>query len=140
LVTRHSPLATIPAIAAVLDRLRHFQRFHLDEPLAPEMAAQLYGPVLRTSVSRLEQFAACPFKFFVHSGLRAEERKLFELDVTEQGTFQHDGLALFHEQLQDGVKRWRDIPPQEARERIGRVAAMLAAGYRDGLLHSSEQT
>jgi ATP-dependent helicase/nuclease subunit B len=57
----------------------------------------------------LEQFAACPFKFFVHSGLRAEERQIFELDAREQGLFQHDLLALIHQQLEREGKRWRDI-------------------------------
>jgi ATP-dependent helicase/nuclease subunit B len=124
----------------VLDRLRHFQIQPAEESLSPELAGRLYGATLRTSVSRLEQFAACPFRFFVHSGLRAEERKSFELDVREQGSFQHDALKLFHEQLHDESKRWRDITPREARERIGRIAQSLAANYRDGLMQSSEET
>jgi ATP-dependent helicase/nuclease subunit B len=111
-----------------------------EERLSPDLAAQLYGPALRTSVSRLEQFAACPFKFFVHSGLRAEERKTFELDAKEQGTFQHDVLARFHQQLQSEGKRWRDISSADARLRIARIAQALMADYREGLLESSEQT
>src|SRR6185369_5027321 len=95
---------------------------------------------LRTSVSRLEQFAACPFRFFVHSGLRAEERKLFELDVREQGSFQHDVLKVFHEQLRAEGKQWRDLTPAEARAHVGRIADALQATYRDGLLQASEQT
>ena len=47
----------------------------------------LYGKALRTSVSRLEKFAACAFRYFVDSGLGTEERKKFELDVRERGTF-----------------------------------------------------
>ena len=49
-------------------------------------------------------------------------------------------LALFHEQLQDEGKHWRDITPAEARERMGRIARGLIASYRDGLLQASEQT
>src|SRR5439155_8761300 len=135
-----SVLADLPAVAAVLERLRHFQEVRAEQPLQPELAARLYGPLLRTSVSRMEQFAACPFKFFVHSGLRAEERKRFELDIKEQGTFQHDVLAMFHEQLRRENKRWRDISPREARELIARVATAVAATYRDGLLRETEQT
>jgi ATP-dependent helicase/nuclease subunit B len=96
--------------------------------------------VLRTSVSRMEQFAACPFKFFVHSGLRAEERKVFELDNKEQGTFQHDVLALFHQELRSEGRRWREIPPEEARERIGKIAGGLLSSFRDGLLETNEET
>ena len=99
----------LPTVTAVLDRLRHFPPVQTDEWLAAGLAAKLYGPVLRTSISRMEQFAACPFKFFVHSGLRAETRKRFELDIKEQGSFQHDVLAMFHEQL------LREIEAEEER-------------------------
>jgi ATP-dependent helicase/nuclease subunit B len=135
----HSALA-LPALSAVLERVRHLQNPRTDDQLSSELAGKLYGPVLRTSVSRMEQFAACPFKFFVHSGLRAQERKQFELDLREQGTFQHDVLALFHEELQKEGKRWREITPGEARECVERIARGLMAGYRDGLLEASEET
>src|ERR1035441_1329456 len=79
---------------------------------------KLYGPVLQTSVSRLEEFAQCPFKFFVRSGLRAGERKIFELDARERGSFQHEVLKKFHDDLAKENKRWRDLTPPEARERI----------------------
>ena len=133
-------LAEIPALQSALKRLRHFQIQPAAEALSPPLAERLYGATLRTSVSRLEQFAACPFRFFVHSGLRAEERKLFELDVREQGSFQHDALKIFHEQLHAEGKRWRDITPREARERIGKIAEALVTNYRDGLMQSSEET
>jgi ATP-dependent helicase/nuclease subunit B len=145
-IASHTPpsglalLASLPAIASVLERLRSFHSPELEEKLSPELAGRLYGPVLRTSVSRMEQFAACPFKFFVYSGLRAEERKRFELDVKEQGSFQHDALALFHQELHRENKRWRDTTPSEARERIARIAKGLTASYREGLLEATEET
>ena len=88
----------------------------------------------------MEQFAACSFKFFVHSGLRAEERQLFELDVHERGSFQHEVLARFHERLQAENKRWRDITPGEARQRMGGIVAEMARSFRDGLMEASAQS
>jgi ATP-dependent helicase/nuclease subunit B len=108
--------------------------------LPPEITAQLYGPALRTSVSRLEEYAACSFKFFVHSGLRAEERQRFELDVRERGSFQHEVLALFHTQLRDENKKWRDITPTEARERIKKCVVQLLPQFRDGLMNATAQS
>jgi ATP-dependent helicase/nuclease subunit B len=133
-------LTGLTSLSATLQQLRRLVRPGLDEGLSTELAEKLYGKVLRTSVSRMEQFAACPFKFFVHSGLRAQERKRFELDIKEQGTFQHDVLAIFHESLQTENKRWRDISPHEARERIGAISNGLVANYREGLLEASEET
>jgi ATP-dependent helicase/nuclease subunit B len=133
-------LEKLPAVEKVLERLRHFPVLRRDERLSPDLAARLYGPILRTSVSRIEQFAACPFRFFIDSGLRAQERKSFELDLKEQGTFQHDLLALFHQHLAGQNKRWRDITPEQARALIARLAANLSPGYRDGLLYANEQS
>ena len=121
-------------------RLKSFHPGAGAERLPPELAAQLYGPELKSSVSRLEQFAACSFKFFVHSGLRAEERRFFELDVRERGSFQHEALARFHGQLQGEGKRWRDVTPEQARERMGRIVKEMALDYRAGLMHVSAQT
>jgi ATP-dependent helicase/nuclease subunit B len=112
----------------------------VNESLSPSLVEELYGPALRTSVSRMEQFAACPFKFFVHSGMRAEERKLFELDIRDQGNFQHEVLAKFHERLKEEDKRWRDLTPREARERIKTCAAGMMVSFRDGLLQASEES
>ena len=109
------------------------------ESLSPDLAAAIYGPALQTSVSRLEEFAQCPFRFFVHSGLRAEERKVFELDARERGSFQHEVLKRFHEQLSAEGKRWRDLTPAAARECVGKIAAELAPHYRDGLLRADDQ-
>jgi ATP-dependent helicase/nuclease subunit B len=134
-----SRLNKLPELAAVVESLGHFVTVSDAATLSPALAAQLYGAELRTSVSRMEQFAACPFKFFVHSGLRAEERELFELDYRDQGNFQHEILAFFHQQLVKEGKRWRDITPAEARERIKSIAAAHAVVFRDGLLQSTEK-
>ena len=132
-------LLEVPALSSLIEQLRHFRSPRLEDSLSPELATRLYGPVLHTSVSRMEQFAACPFKFFVHSGLQAKERDLFELDFKEQGSFQHDALALFHEQLRRQNQRWRDITPPEARDLVAKIARSLMMSYRDGLFQSTEQ-
>ena len=134
------PVGAIPAVTSLVAQLR---QFHVPDPkdqLAPELIQRLFRKSLRSSVSRLEEYAACPFRFFVKSALRAEERKVYEADIREQGSFQHEVLAEFHLELQGGNQRWRDITPPEARERVGRIAERLAATYRGGLLQSTDQT
>ncbi len=133
-------LLALPALRSLAERLRALREPDPAEGLSPALAQKLYGPTLRSSVSRLEQFAECPFRFFVHSGLQAGERKVFELDVREQGSFQHEALKLFHEQLRAEGKRWREVTPADARARMGGIAAALAVDYRDGLLHENEQS
>ena len=47
---------------------------------------------------------------------------------------------MFHEQLSAEGKRWRDIAPPDARERVGKIATVLASNYRDGLLRTDERS
>jgi ATP-dependent helicase/nuclease subunit B len=133
-------LMNLPALAPLRQQLLGLAAYAPAESLCPRLAEKLYGATLRTSVLRLEEFAVCPFKFFVSAGLRAQERKYYELDPREQGSFQHEVLARFHRQLQDENKRWRDLTPAEGRARIGRIAAEVASEFREGLLWSSHQT
>jgi ATP-dependent helicase/nuclease subunit B len=127
-------LFQIPALKSLAEKLAALREPDGKENLSPALAEKLFGPVLQTSVSRLEEFAQCPFRFFVHSGLRADERKIFELDARERGSFQHEVLKQFHEQFVAEKKRWRDVTPAEARERIYAVAAALTQNFNGGLL------
>ncbi|HEY1719345.1 MAG TPA: PD-(D/E)XK nuclease family protein [Verrucomicrobiae bacterium] len=133
-------LFQLPALAEFKKTLDELREPNPEENLSPPTAEKLYGPVLQTSVSRLEEFAACPFRFFVKSGLRADERKIFELDARERGSFQHDVLKKFHDEIQNEKLRWRDLTPAQARERIGKIANDLTENFRGGLLRESAQS
>jgi ATP-dependent helicase/nuclease subunit B len=133
-------LMKLPVVKSLAEKLAQLREPNGQENLSPALAAKIYGPVLKSSVSRLEEFAQCPFRFFVHSGLRAEERKQFELDARERGTFQHEILKKFHDELTAENKRWRDVTPAEARERIGQIAAAFAPDYREGLMRMDDQS
>ncbi len=133
-------LLKLPAIRLLAEKLAALREPAATETLPPARAEKLYGPVLRSSVSRLEEFAQCPFKFFLRSGLRANERKVFELDARERGNYQHDVLKIFHEQVSASGRRWRDLTPPEARELLGRIAAVQWAQFRAGLLRDSPET
>ncbi len=133
-------LLEIPALKTFAEKLAQLREADAKENLTAAMAQKLYGLTLRSSVSRLEEFAACPFKFFVKSGLRANERKVFELDARERGNFQHDVLKKFHDQLQTEGKRWRDLEPLVARERVGKIAATQMETHRHGLFQDSAET
>jgi ATP-dependent helicase/nuclease subunit B len=130
---------TLPRIAKLKERSKEIEQLQQDHQLSSELTEALYGNPLETSVSRLEEYAACPFRFLVSSGLRVQERKLFELDARQQGSFQHEILARFHEELAAESKRWRDLTPADARVRIRRIADELIPTYQNGLFQADER-
>ncbi len=132
-------LTAVAPDSNLTDWLAHFSACnssYRSSRLSPATAAQLYGSRLRTSASRLEQFAACPFQFFANAGLRARERDRFEVDARKTGTFMHEVLRQFHEELAAQGARWRDVTPEEARKRIARIAREQLSRVADGVLAS----
>lgn len=121
------------------ERLVELADYNPHPILSATTAEALYGPVLRTSISALEQFAACPFQYFVRTGLRAGERRQFEIDIREKGSFQHEVLAQFHRELQAEGRRWRDLTPVEARDRVARIAANMTREFREGLFDTAPE-
>lgn len=59
--------------------------------LGPGMAKRLYAHS-RTSITRLESFANCPFRHYVQYGLRPAPRRAFEVARDETGTFYHRAM------------------------------------------------
>ncbi len=86
----HHP-RTSPAAARLLRAAEY--RVH-SEPLASAAARALFDD--RTiSVSRLEEFAACPFRHFVEYGLRPEIVKDWGVEPVDLGVFFHRSLQSF---------------------------------------------
>lgn len=55
----------------------------------------LYGRVLNSSVSRLEQYRACPFSYYLKYGLKIKETKSLQVNAIDTGSFMHDVIDEF---------------------------------------------
>lgn len=56
---------------------------------------KLYGNVLKTSVSRLEQYKSCPFSYYLKYELRLSDKDKFNVNPVDTGTFMHDLIDEF---------------------------------------------
>ncbi len=85
-------------------------------PITPEQANRLFGSDTM-SVSRLEEYARCPFKHFMHYGLRPTVLKEWVIDPIETGNFYHDALNRFAK-----LARREPAFPQIDPERVRQLA------------------
>ena len=67
--------------------------FEIDNP------EDIYFSKNKTSISQLEKYFACPYKFFATYGLRLKERKLAKLSGMDVGTIIHRIAELFVKDL-----------------------------------------
>lgn len=63
--------------------------------LTPDIVTQLYGNKINTSISKLEEYYANPYAYYLKYGLKLQERDVFALSPASTGEFFHatmDGL------------------------------------------------
>ncbi|MDW8308938.1 MAG: PD-(D/E)XK nuclease family protein, partial [Verrucomicrobiales bacterium] len=130
-------LAVLPVFESLLAKAVAVERALAAKTLCPETAERLYGRELESSVGALEDFAACPFRFFAARGLRLEERKEFQFDDRDLGSFQHDVLREFHRRVRAQGRHWRHLNAAEAQVIIGNIAQEMLPGFERGKLEAS---
>lgn len=108
-------------------------------PLPADLVGELYGSPLRSSISRLEQFAACPFAHFAAYGLRLQERAIHRVDDVDAGVFLHAALRDFVRRLDAAGLDWGKISPAEATALAQEVATALVPQLQNEILLSSSR-
>ena len=84
--------------------------FYTNEPnnISSDSIDKLYGSVLNTSVSRLEQYRACPFSYYLKYGLKLSEKNTLKVKSVDTGSFMHDVIDSFFNEVKrkkSGYKR-----------------------------------
>ncbi|MDN5344360.1 MAG: ATP-dependent helicase/nuclease subunit, partial [Clostridia bacterium] len=130
-------LAAHPEASRWLGLLRGSGYRNQAEPLEPGVVARLFPPPVHTSISRLETFAACPFRYFLAYGLKLQERENYQVDPAGMGQFYHAALKLFVEELQARGRDWGSLSDQEEAALLDRVMAALVPALQHEILSSS---
>lgn len=123
----------LPSIEPLINQYSQRCNINGSQNVPAQITELLFGDSLWTSVSALEDYANCPFKYFVRYVLRAEERIKYEVDPRHIGAFQHLVLERFHRSIVYENKQWRDLSPDEAAERISGIADQIMQEYNNKL-------
>ena len=126
----------LSALAATEKGRRSVQRIRqslgrrtVSDPIGREMAEKLYGGPHSVSVSRLETFAACPFRHFMQYGLRPVELKPWQVTRADEGNFYHDAVEKL---LSDPAVA--GMTAEQAVSHMDEVAERLLSPMMDGPL------
>ncbi|MDF2725249.1 MAG: ATP-dependent helicase [Paenibacillus sp.] len=110
-----------------------------EEKLPQEISRQLYGELLRASVSRMERFVSCPFSQFVSHGLRLAERPIYRLDAPDIGQLFHAALSRIAVDIQAQGESWGTLTPEQCFERAETAVTELAPRLQGEILLSSQR-
>ncbi len=82
---------------------------------------KLYGKTLKTSVSRLEQYRSCPFSFYLKYTLKLSEKTLFQIQNIDTGSFMHEVIDSFFEQVGNKNIKLKDITEQDIESIVNEI-------------------
>ncbi|MCI8485594.1 MAG: hypothetical protein HFJ20_00385 [Clostridia bacterium] len=75
--------------------------------ISKENIEKLYGNVLKTSISRLEQYRGCPFSYYLKYGLKISEKNTLKLSSIDTGSFMHEVIDSFFNELKRYVYKYK---------------------------------
>lgn len=85
------------------------------------------------SISRLEEFAACPYRHFVDYGLKPVPRRPFTFEADERGSFYHAALQGYAT-LASALPHWPQVEEDEVNRMMDRVLEPLTQAWEGGPL------
>lgn len=98
-----------------------------DKRLSPQTAQALFGRGT-VSITRLENYAGCPFRHFVRYGLRPQERKEWALRPVDLGNFCHAAMDAFADEIAR-EPAWPQVSREEAEAMMDRVLPGLTGDW-----------
>lgn len=114
------------------------QAFEKDQnalPLPREVTRELFMERVM-SVSRLENFAVCPYKHFVEQGLSPKPRKEWTLTPVDAGDFYHSALEGFT-RLLPAIPRWPKIDKKTCDAAVEQASEPLLNQMLNGVMGDS---
>lgn len=88
------------------------------------------------SVSRLEKFAACPFRHFVDHGLRPQRRLEWTVEPADTGNFYHKAMDGFT-RLAAADQAWPRVDQKRAEQMMDEAMAPLVAMWEEKPFHDT---
>ncbi|WP_413537789.1 PD-(D/E)XK nuclease family protein [Enterococcus malodoratus] len=116
---------------------KSLQDLNVPRELLPETAERLYGKNLYVSVSRIENFYNCQYKYFANFGLGLKERTIYGLTPAAAGDFYHEALDYFFRLLNEQGLRLAELNETERNQLADQVLKEIFGELKFAILSSS---
>lgn len=113
---------------------------HDVKQLPKELVDHLFGDPFITDISRLENFAKCPFKHFVDYGLKPERRKRREVQYPDMGNLFHQTVEKYGMYLKTNKLNWRDMDTGSISKAVDDIIDREVESYQEGVFFHTPRT
>ena len=101
--------------------LRGLKYTNIPEKIEKENIDKLYGNTLTTSISKLERYRSCPFSYYLQYGLKIKPQEELKMQTLNTGTFIHEVIDEFFEDVKSEQIELEDITDEELSEIIDKI-------------------
>lgn len=109
------------------------------ENLQENTVKQLYDETIRSSVSRLETYHQCSYRYFAQYTLGLNERSTFQLAAPDIGQLFHESLRAITEWVYEEGKAFFELTDDEIKSYARRAVEQLAPVLNHQILFSSNR-
>lgn len=108
--------------------------------LSEETAKKLYVPKqrMKASVTKFEDFNACPFQFFAKYGLGLQERVEYKIQSPDIGNILHAVMSQFGRNLNEENRAWSSVNAVELNSRVDKILDELTPRVHNKILLSTK--
>jgi len=110
-----------------------------DITIKKENIDKLYPDNLKTSISKLEQYRACPFSYYLKYGLKLSDKSLFKIEGVDTGSFMHDIIDEFFKVISDKNIKIAEITEKDIKEIIEDIINKKLKNKRNYIFTASEK-
>ncbi len=111
-----------------------------ERTLSEETAQKLYAPSrkISASVTRFEDFNACPFNFFAKYGLNLQERAEYKVQSPDIGDILHAVMNRFGRDLKRENRQWSSVTGVELQSRVEKILETITPNVHNRILLSTK--
>lgn len=94
---------------------------NLPQDIEQENINKLYGDILHTSISRLEQYRKCPFSYYLQYGLRLKEKEELKVHNFDTGSFMHEIIDAFFNYVKNEDLKLAELEDEEVKKIVSNI-------------------
>lgn len=115
-------------------------REYVAAPLAGEIVDMIYGSIIQSSITRMEQFAGCAYAHFLKYGMELKSQADYDFNYADLGTIYHEVLDRFAAKLDENHLNWTDFSDEEGEKFIEEIVSDWVCTYSQGMFKDSARS
>ncbi|MCR5686966.1 MAG: PD-(D/E)XK nuclease family protein [Lachnospiraceae bacterium] len=126
-----------PRLMRILEREVINRGRDAGDSIGHALAHAIYGKKITASITRLEEYAKCAYRYFLEYAVRLKDREIFTFESKDIGNIFHDSMKTYSELMEKKGLSWMGITPDERTSLMDEAVGTVLEAYASGKLSSS---